>query len=299
MAMVGKWFTRRLPAAMSVFTVLLTFGMIASIPGIKGAAEQFGWRDTWAGMGWCLLIVLAPVAWLLVRSTPESVGIAPDRAVVVTEEVQVALETPLRLALRLPGFWAFTLSASLFNLVFSAITLLNENLLTSRGLDEHAYEMVMTVMVATGLPANLISGWLAPRLGMGKLLAIGMALLAGSLIMFPQLETTSQALIFGGLLGVAGGIITVVWFAIYGHAFGRQNLGSIQAAAQLLAVLASAVGPLALAFVKSQNGSYDWFFHISAGAAVILALAVLAVKMPRAVAKADTPSPKYPLRAGE
>src|SRR5580698_7163424 len=29
MAMVGKWFTRRLPVAMGVFTVLLTFGMVA------------------------------------------------------------------------------------------------------------------------------------------------------------------------------------------------------------------------------------------------------------------------------
>jgi len=270
---------------------LLTFGMVASIQGITGAAEQFGWRDTWAGMGWCLIIGLAPLAWLLARSTPESVGIAPDHSIVVTEEVQVALETPLRSALRLPGFWAFTLSASLFNLVFSAITLLNKNLLASRGLDEQDYKMVMTVLVATGLPANLVSGWLAPRLGMGKLLAIGMTLLAASLFMFPHLETTSHALIFGSMLGVAGGIITVVWFAIYGHAFGRRHLGSIQAAAQVLAVLASAVGPLALAFVKSQNGSYDWFFDISGAAAVLLALAVLAVKMPRAVARGETSCP--------
>ena len=34
MAMVGKWFTRRLPIAMAFFTVLLSIGFIAS-PGRK------------------------------------------------------------------------------------------------------------------------------------------------------------------------------------------------------------------------------------------------------------------------
>jgi hypothetical protein len=38
-------------------------------------------------------------------------------------------------ALRTPAFWSYTLAATLFNLVFSALTLDNETLLVEHGLD--------------------------------------------------------------------------------------------------------------------------------------------------------------------
>jgi hypothetical protein len=45
----------------------------------------------------------------------------------------------------------------------------------------------------------------------------------------------------------SGGIITVIYFAVYGHTYGRTHLGVIQAVVQVLAVLASATGPVVLA----------------------------------------------------
>ena len=273
MAMVGKWFTGRLPIAMALFTVLLSIGFIASIQVYGAAVTNYGWRDSWAGLGLMLLAGLSPLALLFARSTPESTGVAPDREDDARERA-VARSSTVADALRSRSFWGFTLAACLFNLVWSAITLLSENLLASRGMGHETYIQVMSMLVALGLPANFIGGWLARRWGMGRILAVGMAMLAGALAAFPNLETEPHALIYGALLGIAGGIVTVVFFSFYGHEFGREHLGSIQAAAQIMSVFASAFGPLLLALCREQIGSYDSFFYTAAPIALLLGLLV-------------------------
>ncbi len=280
MAMVGKWFTRRLPIAMALFTVLLSIGFIASFQGFGAAVKNLGWRTSWAGLGIVLLVGLAPLALLVARSTPESIGAVPDGDEPESDQAVVRSST-LAEALRSPAFWAFTLSACLFNMIWSALTLLSENLLASRGFGHETYLDVMSMMVGFGLPANFFGGWSARRWGMGKPLAAGMAMLAGSLLAFPHLRTETHALLFGTMLGVAGGIVTVVFFAFYARAFGREHLGSIQAAAQVLTVVASALGPLLLALCRDGMGSYGWFFYATAPIALVLGVAVLLTPIER------------------
>jgi hypothetical protein len=82
------------------------------------------------------------------------------------------------------------------------------------------------------------------------------------------------------LLGVSGGIITVIYFAVYGHSYGREHLGSIQAMVQVLSVLASATGPLLLSTCRASLGGTTPFFHAFAGTAVILAVLACVVPSP-------------------
>ena len=79
MAAIGKWFARRLGLAMGLFAVLLTLGFIVSVLAVGEAVERWGWRTAWRDLGWCVL-GLAPLFWLLVRSTPEACGLDPERA---------------------------------------------------------------------------------------------------------------------------------------------------------------------------------------------------------------------------
>ncbi len=48
----------------------------------------------------------------------------------------------------------------------------------------------------------------------------------------------------------------VIFFAVWGQAFGRLELGRIQGTAQMLTVFASAVGPLLFAECHEKTGSY-------------------------------------------
>jgi MFS family permease len=278
-ALVGKWFKRRAGPAMGLFTVLLSLGFTVPIFAVSAAVNDLGWRMAWTWVGYSVL-GLVPLGGLLARSSPESCGITPDEDP-DPGQASLAPSVTLRTAVRTPAFWAFTLAASIFNLVFSALTLDNELLLTEHGLDgSQANGLVLGVLVFSGLPANIVAGWLAHRRPMGKLLAIGMAAFTGSLMMFPAVHSIGMAAGYATLLGISGGIITVIYFAVYGHTYGRGHLGAIQATVQVLSVLASASGPVALAFCRQMTGGTSLFFAVFAAIGLVLTIWVWIVPAP-------------------
>lgn len=286
-ALVGKWFKRRAGPAMGVFTVLLAFGFVAPIFAVGAAVKTDGWRVAWGWVGYVLLFGLVPLGWLFSRSSPESCGILPDEPVAYQSSPPPSM--PLRAVLRTPAFWAFTMSATLFNLVFSALTLDNEALLVEHGLNgRQMNDLILGILMVSGLPANMIAGWLARRQPMGRLLAVGVALLALSLALFPAVRSLGMATAYAALLGVSGGIITVIYFAVYGHTYGRGHLGVIQAVVQVLAVLASATGPVLLAASRQYAGQTAPFFYAFGIAAAVLAVLTWIVPVPVKIASSAT-----------
>ncbi len=282
MALPGKWFTRRLGLAMGVFTFLLAFGFIGSFSAVQLVARRDGWRMAWAGVGLALILGMAPVAWLLARSSPEACGLEIEPGVSEKSKRGLGIDFTLGAALRTPAFWAFGLATSLFGLTWSAITLFNQAILQAHGFDQDTFLLVMILLTVSGLLTNLLAGWLATRWPLGRLLGLGMAMFAASLASFPFVAKIAQVVVYALTLGVAGGVITVVHFSFYAEAFGRRHLGKVQGAAQVLSVLASAVGPLLLAACKDATGSYDGMFYGSAAGAVLLGAAAWLVPFPRA-----------------
>jgi MFS transporter, OFA family, oxalate/formate antiporter len=277
MAAIGKWFSRRLGMAMGVFAVLLTFGFIASVLALGEAVQQFGWRAAWEGVGFSLL-ALVPFAWLLVRDTPEACGLPPDEP--LRDEGEARASYSLRRAAATPAFWVVVLGGSAFNLVWSAVTLFNESMLMERGLPQASAVEIMAILTGMGLVANLAGGALATRAHVVKLLGAGMALLAAALLVFPSISSPGGAQFYAALMGLSGGVVTVVFFAAWGHLFGREHLGRIQGAAQLATVLASAAGPLVLAESRAWTGSYGPVLYVLAVIVAAIGVAALVVPLP-------------------
>src|ERR1019366_3909010 len=75
LALVGKWFARRLNQAMGVYALIVGVGFMIAFPAAGQAVLRFGWRGTWAGIGWALLLILTPLGWFLVRDQPEDRGL--------------------------------------------------------------------------------------------------------------------------------------------------------------------------------------------------------------------------------
>jgi MFS family permease len=278
-ALVGKWFRRRSGMAMAVFTLLLGIGFTAPIILVGMAVEAHGWRTAWDTVGLAILFGMVPIGLLFARSSPESIGVKPDDP--APEDDAPKAETPLGTALRTPAFWAYSLAATMFQLTFSALTLDNAKLLGEHGLvAKDANRLIMGVLFVSGLPANFLTGWLARRYSLGRLLAVGVAILSTSLVVFPLVTSLGGAAVYAVLLGASGGVITVAYFAVYGHTYGRVHLGSIQAAVQVLMVLASATGPLLLDACRERFGGTESFFYASAAMSMVLAVAVWAVRPP-------------------
>jgi MFS family permease len=278
MAIVAKWFSRRLGLAMGVYSVLLSIGSVAAVLGTGYLVKTAGWRTAWNTCAFALLAGMAPLAWLFVRDTPEACGLPGDVGPTSAIPESSAADFTLAGALCSPAFWVFALGTSVFNLVWSAVTLWNELILNERGFNgTDDATRVLAILSASGLISNLVGGALARRGNLGRLLSGGLLVLAISLALFPRITSMLQLQLYAVAMGLTGGIVTVVFFAAWRHLFGAAQLGRIQGAAQLITVLASSVGPEIMAQSHARTGSYTPMFYALAAVVTVLALAAAVV----------------------
>ena len=279
--MVGQWFRGRLNLAMGIFSVALSVGFMTAFPIIGAIVVSEGWRTAWALIGWCLLPGLALIAWWLARRGPEECGLAwENTATPAAAEPTVSMTWGE--ALRTPAFWVFALASSTYNLVASGVGLFNESILTERGFAAGTYHRSLVIVALLSLVGNFLGGWLAVRWSMNRLMALTMALLGMALCALPSLRTLAQVDAFSVVMGLTGGFVIVIFFSVWAQVFGRAHLGRIVGTAQMMTVLASAVGPLLLAQCHAATGSYAAVFYALAAVVALLALAALWVRLPSA-----------------
>jgi len=286
LAMVGKWFRRRLTWAMGIYALVMSVGFMLAFPLVGAIVLSGGWRTAWAAVGATLLVVVAPVAWIFGRSRPEDVGqvmdggLDRDEAAAPTSSDAVTSFT-FGGALRSPAFWVFAVASSLYGLVASGIGLFNESVLAERGFAPEVYHQALAITAITGLAGNFVAGAWAERGSLRPVLISAMLILGGGLAALPHVTTTTHVMLQAVAMGVAGGFVMVVFFSFWGRAYGQAHLGRIQAAAQALTVLASALGPLVLAWSVDATGSYATAFYALAVSVVALAGAAATVRVPQ------------------
>lgn len=289
LAIVGHWFVARIDRAMAIYSVAISVGFMAAFPLVGYAVQAWGWRAAWFGIGLVLAVILAPLAALFVRRNPESVGLLPDG-----EGRHLASGTPERrnaetltgytwtAALAMPTFWVFAVGTALYGLVASGIGLFNESILAERGFGPGVYYQTLAVTAMTALAGNFLGGWLSSRVALGRLMAAALFILAAGVLVLPFVSALTHVMAWATAMGLGGGLVMVLFFSVWGRVFGRLHLGRIQGAAQALTVVASAIGPLLLAWCLEWTGSYAAMFQILAAVIALVAVAALSISLPDA-----------------
>ncbi len=272
---------------MGVYSVLVAVGF-GSAFSVVGAYKTAPWQVVWSDLGYALVFGMAPLAWVLVRNTPEEYGLVVDgEARLDAEPIAPATGYTLGAALAEPAFWAFALATSMYGLITSGTSLLNQTILPALGFDD---EMFYTLGIATtgyGLAGNFLAGWLVQRSSLRRVMGLSMTLIAAALFWLPQVGTFPQLIVIYAVgMALGGGMTTVVFFTAFGQVFGRLHLGKIQGIAQMLTVFSSALGPLLLAHCNARYASYMPFFTASAVVVVGLALWACFLKMPAPIESA-------------
>jgi MFS family permease len=290
LAMVGQWFARRIDTAMAIYSVVMSVGFMIAFPVVGALIQMWGWRRAWLLVGLALAVVLAPLAWLLVRRGPEEVGLYADggsqqsavgsgQSAIGDQQLALGGYT-WREALGTAAFWLFAIGAALYGLVASGIGLFNESILAERGFDATIYYQTLIVTAMTALAGNFLGGWLAARVSLTRLMATSLFILAGGLAALPWVSTIAQVMAWATAMGLGGGLVMVLFFSVWPRVYGRRHLGRIQGAAQALTVLASALGPLLLAWCVAWTGSYAGMFYVLAAAVGAVAATGLVVRLP-------------------
>ncbi|MFO0845014.1 MAG: MFS transporter [Gemmataceae bacterium] len=272
LALLGRSSSRHRGVAVGVYSFLVAVGFTAAFSLIKHALEAWhaGWRELWAGVGWSLVALAAVLAFAVAPPAEErSAAPAGDDGLSLGQ------------ALATPAFWVFGLGTSLYGLISSGLSLFNQAILQERGFPREVFLTITAYGPLVGLVANLAGGCLAQRWSLRGLLAVALGLLGAALAAFPLVTSLAQVYLYAGVMAVAGGLVTVIFFAAWLSLFGSAHLGQVQGAAQMITVLASALGPLLVAFAQDRWGSYTPLMQTFAGAALLFAAAAWVVPLPR------------------
>ena len=291
---VGKSFDSRVGVAMGVYSFLLSVFFAAAFVFVGNSVRVNGWRAAWAQVAMALL-ASGFIALLLRERTAGHERAARSAASRIgrssgSESADGDGEAhdgmTLGEALRTPAFWVFGGATSLFGLVSSGLGLFNEAVLAERGFDQQTYVRFLAGTSIIALVGQLGCGWLTLRWSMQRLLGIAMFLYAVAIGALPVMRTHTELWCFAALIGLAGGMTTVLFFAVWRRAFGATHLGRIQGAAQMLTVLASAIGPLIFAKSAAWTGSYFPALWILSPAVLLLSIAAFRVTLPRSASVA-------------
>ena len=275
-SMIGKWFrAKQLPFATAVYSVCVSMGFAAAF--IWGRSQRdLDWRTPWQSLGFVLLLVFVPLFAILVRSAPKDTSNEP-----VDETSKSDFDFTVDEAISTPAFWVLGIATSFYGLVSSGVSLFNESLLFEQGFPRTTFYELGTMTTVIGLVSNLLTGALATRVRVTTLLSIAMAILSAALLSLPYIRNYTALVAYAIVMGIAGGMVTVLFFTVWARLYGRTHLGRIQGIAQLLTVFASALGPVIMAEVRAQLDTYYPAVMSFGAVSAMLAVAAAFVPIPR------------------
>ena len=268
---VSRWFVRRRGQATGFLFLSHSLGMI-TFPLIAGVVIKYrGWEDAWIVLGVLVwILALGPVS-ILVRQTPEEVGLLPDgdlpkpqargaETSVVTEEQNWTL----REAARTPTLWLLAMATGSLFLLQSGTNIHQGAYFLDQGLGVGVSAATLSLnAVFTGV-GSIFWGWLVDRVPVRFTYAGVALMMAVALILFPMADTTVEALIVASIFGAAVGGILVVPVVAYANYFGRRSLSAIRGVTEPFVSLGQAIGALFSGIVYDVTGSYkDAFLVLS------------------------------------
>ena len=285
---VVNWFRRMRGRAIGLTGTAHPVGTFVLGPAallIIGAG--LGWRGVWVLFGVAVLVFLVLPTALVIRRTPEEMGLLPDgddatgaeRAAAAAANAREAEQSwTFREALRTPSFTLIICSIILTNYGGGGLPFHMPQYYGQQGMAEAVGVVAVSMFAISGAFANTLWGFLAERIS-ERLLGVFTMLMGMALALGFQFVTHPAAAVgYGVLLGIAArgeGSILMILVANY---YGRRSYGAISGLVQTALLGGLALGPLIMSVIRESTGSYLPVFYSAAVtftiAAALLALAV-------------------------
>ena len=216
-------------------------------------------------------ILVVPITLLLLRPSPQDLGLRPDGAAAAEVEVEVPISeapgVPFAVAVRTPYF---RLVSAAFIFVMGAQVGAVQHLfkLTKDATDVDAASLALIVVTSTSVVACIIGGLAATRLPLAVLTTVLMLVEAVGILIIGLAQQQWTILIGVVLLGVAMGSLLVLHPLLLADAFGIRNYPRIYGFGSLLMITGVGLGSFAIGLIRDAT-SYRAAFVTMAGVAIV------------------------------
>lgn len=263
MVLANSWFIRRRALAMTLISSAIGIGGTLITPLLALSVQIWGWRHGafLAGLG--LILIGAPLA-LMVKRSPESIGLLPDGALSNDDQEadrtsarpQSTAEFDLRQAMRTRAFWMIILATTTRVAVYNAITVHFVPIMVWKGVSEARAAAMLAAMALMSLPSHLLVGWIADHVSKPRLMGLCMAVGAIAVTVLAYGEGEWSLWTFTVLFTFVEAIFPVGW-ATVGDFFGRKSFATIRGTMSFFYLWGPALGPVITGLVYDRSQSYQ------------------------------------------
>ena len=272
---IARWFNAQRSLAFSIGSTGLSLGGIVVAPVVALAIAHYGLDGAAPWMALALFIGVVPVTLLVVRSSPQAMGLAPDgmthaEAAAAPPQPSTSFQDAMR-----SGYF-YTVSIAYLFLLGSQVGGIAHvyHLASTRDGTETA-ALALAVLATTSTVGRLIGGALLIRVPAHT---FALALMVLQAVAFAVLAWAHGRLAIAAgvaLFGVTTGNSLMMHPLLLVERFGTRDYGRIYSASQLMTVAGLAACPALVGLLYETSGGYAVPFLASA-LATLVGLAVLA-----------------------
>jgi MFS transporter, OFA family, oxalate/formate antiporter len=287
---VAQWFVQRRGRAFAFTSMGVGFAKVCMPILAAWLLVSLGWRQTWMVFGFLTVALLVLPALLVVRRSPEEMGLRPDGAGDLRADRKFGLpprktseeffEWTRAEAARTSAFWLLVITFGISSVGVTGLNLHVYSYVTDLGHSPVVAATVMSVIASMQLASPLAWGMLADRIeariaatlrfvvqGVG----LGLAILTGNLFCL-----YAGFLLYG--IGLGGNMVLpdILW----ANYFGRRSLGKIRGMGLLISQVLAAAGPPFFGFLFDITGGYGLSFAIFGVALMTSAILSLMLRPP-------------------
>ena len=275
--MIVRWFPDRRGLANSVAVSGNAIGQLVIVGSLAQSLVRFGWRPSFAGLGFANLVILAPIVLALVRSAPArdadsrsspahsgaaTAGEAPEEASLLTSS-QLWLLVGIYAVCGFQDFLVHT------HVVAFALDMGIGTLVAGR---------LLALMGVMGLLGVLASGYLADLMGPGRptLLCFVMRIGIFALILLSQAQ--ASVIIFALLYGFTFLMTAPLTVIFSGNIFGQRRMGRVSGTISGVHQISGGLGALVGALSYDIWGSYEYAFMLLLALSIAATVGTLLVR---------------------
>lgn len=257
-------------------------GCASATGGILGILSGFFYPSFIANMGWqagyvllgaIVAVLTVPTGIILLRNTPEEVGLRPYGCTNTIDETRSSDSAAfsgvtMGEAFRMPSFWAVLIS--LIILAFTvAVTQHLAAYFVSVGFDGVMAGIFMSVISGGLVITNILIGMITDKLGVTKTLILSGVLYMISFAILPLTISVPVICVSLVLMSLGNGYVAVLAPLITQHLVGTKDYAAIWGVVSMVCVLGQGIGSPIWGLVYDLTGSYNPAMF---GAAIVVAL---------------------------
>ena len=288
--LLSRWFSRRRGLAIGIAIAGVATGSIVYPVIIQALLNHFEWRAAFQVFGLLLLVVTLSAAALVINH-PHDRGLHADGTSEESPSVKAARDAPPVSAMSVladPTFW---LAAAVFAVVTSGMKGMITNLspmALDNGVSVTAAAALISVYGTAGLVAKGGFALLSDRVNPRILMFASLAGFAAGMTTLTQASLGYGAIVTGvSMIGLFGGMMVPMQSLLMPRIFGEHVVGKAYGLMSGVTLLALMTTPALFGLIFDRTGSYAAIFLTFAGLAIVVMLAVAAMRMhPRYVADA-------------